>query len=74
MFSELQPLIYNSVSKLDVLSNIDREGLNQMVSDISASDDQCKQYKGEKRQFKVIIDEEFNNLRTRYIKNLKHAV
>ena len=73
MFSMVQPLIDGTVSKLDVLSNTDGEGLKQMKRDILASDE-GKQYKGEKLGFKVTMDDEFNNLRTRYIKSLKHNV
>ena len=73
MFSMVQPLIDGTVSKLDDLSNTDGEGLKQMKHDILASDE-GKQYKGEKLGFKVTMDDEFNNLRTRYIKSLKHNV
>ena len=69
MFSEVQPLIDGTLSKLDFLSNTDGEGLKQMKRDILASDDE-----GEKLHFKVTMDDEFNNLRERYIRNLKHNI
>ena len=73
MFSDIQPLIDGTIFKLDVLSTTDGEGLKQIKRNISTTEE-GKLYKGDKLDFNVNMDDEFDNLRSRYIKSLKHNV
>ena len=72
MFSEVQPMIDGTLSKLDVMEAVDGEGLKDMKNVIQIDEDVT--YKGEKLKFSSTMDNEFDSLRKTYIKSLKKNI
>ena len=72
MFSEVQPMIDGTLSKLDVMEAVDGEGLKGMKNEIQIDEDVT--YKGEKLKFSSTMDKEFDSLRKTYIKSLKKNI
>ena len=73
LFSEIQPLLDGTLSKLNSMTTVDGEGLKDMKREIQVTDDEVK-FKGEKLSFGVNMDTEFQNLRQSYIKSLKSNI
>lgn len=72
MFSEVQPMIDGTLSKLDIMVTVDGEGLKDLKKEIQKGEDVT--YKGEKLKFASTMDSEFDNLRKHYIKSLKKNI
>ena len=72
MFSEVQPMIDGTLSKLDVMEAVDGEGLKDMNNEIQFDEDVA--YNGEKLKFSSTMDKEFDSLRKTYIKSLKKNI
>ena len=72
MFSEVQPMIDGTLSKLDVMETVDGEGLRDKKNEIQIDEDVT--YKGEKLNFSSTMDKEFDSLRKSYIKCLKKNI